>query len=146
MASRLLCLGLYWLIVFDLLHRVSPIYHDGGGPMPSFYWGYTFSPDYAEYYAHRLYYDFHFQLPYGLAASLLTFAASRRPGLRSILYVAATLFAVTLPSDILSRSRVLNAPLFLLHNGWDGSFFVLTFLPFFLIPSLLAPLATPPHP
>jgi hypothetical protein len=146
MASRLLCLALYWGIVFDLPHRVSPIHHDGGGPMPSFYWGCTFSPDYAEYYANRLYYDFHFQLAYILFASLLTFAASHRSGLRSILYVAATLFAVTLLSDILSWSRVLEAPLFLLHNGWDASFFVLTFIPFFVILSLLAPLAKPPNP
>ena len=105
----------FWAISVSLLRYAYPVYFDGGGPMPSFfYWGRL--PDLAEYNQHHWQYDVRFLLPYCLAALVLTFAClfiapklSRRLtprnsvglyGLASLLLV----FAVAAVSDVMLRS------------------------------------------
>ena len=60
-----------WAISVLLLRYAYPVYFDGGGPVPSFfYWGRL--PGLAEYNQHHWHYDVLFFLPYGIAAILLT--------------------------------------------------------------------------
>ena len=63
---------LYGGVAFRLLRSASPVFVDGGGPSPSFYWGRIPAPTLVEYYAQRSHYDFKFLLPYLLAALIVT--------------------------------------------------------------------------
>lgn len=54
--------AVYWLCAIWLLFKASPIYEDGYGRIPSFYWGARAPAS----YAHLLY-------PYFVAASIITF-------------------------------------------------------------------------
>ncbi|MBI5084552.1 MAG: hypothetical protein HZB13_08145 [Acidobacteria bacterium] len=56
----------------QLLKSASPVFMDGGGPMPSFYWGRAPLPDLAEYYSHRSYFDMLYSLPYAVAGLVMT--------------------------------------------------------------------------
>lgn len=58
-------------IAVSLLRHAYPVYFDGGGPMPSFfYWGRL--PGLAEYNHHQLQYDVRFLVSYCIAALVLT--------------------------------------------------------------------------
>ena len=68
--------ALYWLIVLPLmgaavvylLREASPVFIDGSGLMPSFYWGRAVTPSLGEYNSHRSYFDSLFLRPYLVGA------------------------------------------------------------------------------
>lgn len=70
--SWCLVVTLYWAIVVSFLLEASPVFFDGAGPMPSFYWGKAPLPDLGEYYKRRCYYDCLYSLPYIVVAVILT--------------------------------------------------------------------------
>jgi hypothetical protein len=69
----LVCVFLsYWAIVFACLRSASPVFMDGGGPMPSFSWAARPYPSMAQYLERQAYYDFVFLLPYAAASLVVT--------------------------------------------------------------------------
>jgi len=103
----------FWAIAVSLLRYAYPVYFDGGGPMPSFFYrGHL--PDLVDYNQHHWQYDLRFLLPYCIAALILTvvclFIAPklsnrliRRHSVR--LYALASLvliFAVAAASDVVN--------------------------------------------
>jgi hypothetical protein len=67
-----LLLLLYWAIVVHFLRASSPVFVDGGGPMPSFQWGRLPQPNLGEYTRRQNHYDLIYSLPYYFAGLLLT--------------------------------------------------------------------------
>ncbi|HVP46663.1 MAG TPA: hypothetical protein VMT32_08770 [Bryobacteraceae bacterium] len=68
-----LVVPLYWAIVVYILREASPVYIDGGGPMPSFYWGrHRHSPGLGEHQKKRAPYDRLFSIPYYAAGLIVT--------------------------------------------------------------------------
>jgi hypothetical protein len=65
---------LYWAAIVKVLRASSPVFMDGSGPMPSFYWSKSRppTPGIGEYYKNRAYYDRLFSLPYYTAALVIT--------------------------------------------------------------------------
>jgi len=126
-----LLLLLYWAIVVHFLRAASPVFTDGGGPMPSFHWGDPPLPGLGEYTRHQSYYDRIYSLPYYLAGLVLTFIGCsaaplivRRSGaLPSHAFrnaAGTTLVLVVLlaiASDIGTLLRVWRGPVFLLHRS-----------------------------
>jgi hypothetical protein len=115
---------LYGAIVYHCLRDASPVWMDGGGPMPSFFSDNMPVPELGEYYRRQAYYDLLYAIPYATAALVITAAACgvaprllcRPHDLRSV--CAATLLLVLLlavGSDIGSHLRWWNGPLFLLY-------------------------------
>lgn len=123
----------YWAVTLYCLQDASPVFMDGGGLMPSFYWGDRPLPDLAEYYSHRTYYDLVLLTPYGLAALIVTIVgcvAAPRLVLESKLLSAnafvgtgiatlALLAALALASDIGSHLQLWFGPMFFLHGSWN---------------------------
>src|SRR4051812_15412609 len=73
---RLIILPLFCCAVFYLLRVSSPVFWDGGGPMPSFFWGESaLAPTPAEYYRNPDFYEREFRQPYWIAASIVTLLA-----------------------------------------------------------------------
>lgn len=61
-----------WCASLILLRYAYPIYFDGAGPMPSFfYWGHL--PGMAEYNQHTWHYELRFLIPYCIASTILAF-------------------------------------------------------------------------
>ncbi len=125
---------IYWLIVVDYLRDASPVFHDGSGPMPSFYWsGRMPSPDPAEYREWSFLYDTLFQIPYLAVGGIITFIGlqispalvSKRPALQGHcatttgLVTFGLLVALCLVSDAGSCLGFWSSPKFLLHRVWD---------------------------
>ena len=67
----LIVLPLFGAAVVYFLREASPVFFDGSGPMPSFYWGHAILPTLGEYYSHRSYFDFLFLRPYIVAALIV---------------------------------------------------------------------------
>src|ERR1700722_647071 len=67
-----LLLLLYWAIVVHFLRAASPVFIDGGGPMPSFQWGKMPQPKIGEYTRRQNHYDLIYSLPYYFAGLVLT--------------------------------------------------------------------------
>jgi hypothetical protein len=64
---------LYWAAVVHILRDVSPVFVDGGGPMPSFYWTERMPlPGLGEYYTNRIHFDRVYSIPYYVAGFILT--------------------------------------------------------------------------
>lgn len=61
-----------WCISLTLIRFAYPVYFDGGGPMPSFFY-IGDSPSLAEYSDNRLKYELHFLIPQCIAAAWLAF-------------------------------------------------------------------------
>lgn len=124
---------LYWAIVVHFLRAASPLTGDGGGMMPSFYWGEMPSPDFGEYVRHQSYYDFLYSLPYwltGLAMTLVGLGIA--PWLlrrlqaypahsfrRAAAMTLALLLLLAIGSDVGTLRGTWSAPLFLLHHRHD---------------------------
>ena len=74
---RRLCWGvillLYWATVVHFLRVASPVFIDGGGPMPSFYWGHAPQPEMGEYMRRQSHYDLLYSIPYYVAGLVITF-------------------------------------------------------------------------
>jgi hypothetical protein len=124
---------------------------DGGGPMPSFFWGKTPFPDLGEYYSHRHYYDLLYSVPYLLAGLITTIVGcavaplvlrtlrptSSRIFINTAVATLTMLLLVAVASDAGYYLRFWNGPLFLLHS--DISFYdVIILSRIFLPASLLA--------
>jgi len=68
-----LVVPLYWALVVYILRDASPIFWDGGGPMPSFHWDkLPSSPTPGEYYKNRAHFDRLFSMPYYVAGLIVT--------------------------------------------------------------------------
>ncbi len=129
----------YWAIVVYFLRRASPVFVDGGGPTPSFYWGDAPLPDFGEYSEHLLYYDCIYWIPYLLAGLVITVVGYGftplvtrwvrlfRPGTfaGAAVVTFVLLVLVALASDAGGRLGLWHGPLFLLHGRFD-SYLVLT--------------------
>jgi hypothetical protein len=130
----------YAIIVYYLLRDVSPVMLDGSGPMPSFYWSRPDPvPDVKEYSSRRSYYDFHYTVPYLVAAFLITsigcgmgpLVARRVRGLSSHPFVGssiatlAILLLAALVSDTGDLLRLWGGPLMLAHSFQTDSFVAL---------------------
>jgi len=111
----------FWGISVSLLRYAYPVYFDGGGPTPSFfYWGHL--PDLADYKRHQWQYDLGFLLPYFVASAALTLVclfvapklSNRLTRHRSVgLHALASLlliFALVAVSDVINTVW--------LKNGW----------------------------
>lgn len=123
----------YWAVTLYCLRDASPVFFDGGGPMPSFHWGDPPAPDLAGYYSHRVYYDSVFLAPYVLVALTVTIVgcvAAPRLARESKLLPAnafvgtgiatfALLAALALASDIGSHLQLWSGPMFFLHGSWN---------------------------
>ena len=64
---------LYWATVVTVLRSASPVFMDGSGPSPTFYWGkHPPTPGLLEYYNNRTHFDSVFSLPYYAAGLIIT--------------------------------------------------------------------------
>jgi len=108
-----LALVALWCVALILLRYAYPIYFDGAGPMPSFfYWGHL--PGMGEYNGHPWRYELRFFIPYCIASTILAFVClfvapkvgSRLTGRHNFRVHSATsvvlLFAVAAASDVLN--------------------------------------------
>jgi hypothetical protein len=108
---------------------VSPVFEDGYGPMPSFYWGRALLPGAAEYLRDRSHYDVIYLIPYVVAAVIISaigcWAAPRvgrlitqRPP--SFALTASTclglLAAASLAIDAGTRLKLWEGPLLMAHG------------------------------
>src|SRR5690349_12186503 len=67
-----LAFAAFWCVSLILLQYAYPIYFDGAGPMPTFfYWGHL--PGMAEYNQHSWRYEVRFLIPYCIASTILAF-------------------------------------------------------------------------
>ena len=124
----------YWAIAVRILMNVSPVYMDGSGPMPSFYWAREPVPDIGNYNRHRAFYDAFYARPYYLAASAIAIAGCivapylaaklRRSSSGVFANTAgltlALMLLLAIGCDVGARHRWWESPLFLLHGGWWG--------------------------
>lgn len=124
---------IYWAVVVHFLRSASPVYIDGGGPEPSFYWGRRPPmPDLGEYNRWERYFNFLYSLPYYVAAFIITLLGcgvapllGRRwaPLKGGFLRRAAATLALLLVAAMLSDAGVLlriwYGPVFLLHKYYD---------------------------
>lgn len=125
---------LYWAIVVHFLRSASPVFIDGGGPMPSFCWGDRPLPDYGEYMRRQNYYDLLYSLPYYLAGLVLTFIgcgatplilrrlrASPSHAFRNAAAATlALLLLLAIASDAGTLLGIWRGPVFLLHRYYDA--------------------------
>jgi hypothetical protein len=121
---------IYWVFVVRFLEWMSPVFMDGEGPWPSFYWGDTRFPDLGEYFRHRYYYDFMYHIPYCVAGMIATLCGGgvspwfvrRSRMLRSQPFISGTAttlvltLLLALASDVGIRIGWWSGPLFLLHT------------------------------
>jgi hypothetical protein len=139
---------LYWAIVVHFLRTASPVYFDGGGPMPSFYWGTLPQPDLGGYNRNQVHYDLLYSVPYYLAGLVITLVGcvaaplllkqlrtSPAHSFRSA--ASATLGLLILAamiSDAGTLLRIWRGPVFLLHSDYR-------FFPIWWFPRCSCPLA-----
>lgn len=101
-----------------LLRYAYPIYWDGAGPMPSFFYS-GHLPSITEYYNHKARYDAVFLFPYVVAALLIViitcFIAPRLAKVRSPKRIVV--FAVAL-SLLLAAAAANDLVVRILNNGW----------------------------
>jgi hypothetical protein len=123
----------YWAVVVLFLRSASPVFMDGGGPMPSFGWGKMPSPTLGEYYSRKSYYDSLYWSQYllaGLAATAVGYAVaprlrrrfsifSSRPFVGTAGVTLVLLLLLTLLSDVGVKLGIWTAPQFLLHSNYD---------------------------
>ena len=123
----------YWYIVVWFLRSASPVFFDGAGPMPSFYWGRAPLPDSGEYYNRQDYYDLLFSVPYWVVGLIITLAgcivtAWLRDRIRpafpnefrgGFAVTLSILVALALLNDGGSLLDLRTAPLFLLHGDYS---------------------------
>jgi hypothetical protein len=127
----LIVLG-YWTFTVFLLRCLSPVYFDGAGPMPSFYWGRVPTPDLAEYHRHQSHYDSFYDQPYRISAAGIAVMGVVLPSLllrrtaralralpRSSALSALLLTFAAVVSDIGTIHQHRSGPLFLLHGQFD---------------------------
>jgi hypothetical protein len=67
---RLSAVVIVWMFAITILKRAYPVFWDGDGPMPSFFYR-GHSPTLQEYREASLAYDVHFLLPYCVVASIM---------------------------------------------------------------------------
>ena len=123
----------YWAIVVKFLRLASPVFFDGSGPTPSFYWGDMPLPDPKEYYGRQTHFDFIYWLPYLAVGLVITFVGSvvapallrrMRPQaeitfLRALLATLASLVFLAVLSDLGGRLRIWSGPVFFLHGDFS---------------------------
>lgn len=117
-----LAVSLQVIAALQFLRYAYPIYWDGAGPMPSFFYS-GHLPSTAEYYANKWRYDARFLFPYIVASVLLVTVAfvlapkiAKRIGRQRItvcLVALGLLFAVASVSDAIVRTARLDAGVFL---------------------------------
>ena len=144
----------YWGIAYNCLRTVSPVFEDGAGPMPSFYWGSPLLLSAAEYYSLKTYYDCIHSLPYLVAGLVMAvagcygapFLVGRNDALAEY-YVTSTVvaaFSLTVLLAAVSDAGTLlgwwNGPLFVLREIGFDDVLVLSrlFLPVSLFAGLVA--------
>lgn len=99
-AYRLSAFFVLGTAAYHLLIRVYPIFWDGGGPMPSFYYpGYL--PTIKEYFAAKDFYDFYFRVPYVIASTL------------------AVLILMMVYAKTIRRRNRTASQIFLFAGGWS---------------------------
>ena len=121
---RVLATLLMWLISIRVLRYAFPVYMDGSGPMPSFFYR-GYSPTLYEYYASKLQYDLGFLLPYAIAALVIVViclcispavsslvGASRARFLQQAAVSFALLLAAAGASDLVVRIGKIPAGIF----------------------------------
>ncbi|HYH00259.1 MAG TPA: hypothetical protein VD837_14080 [Terriglobales bacterium] len=130
-----------------LLWYAYPIYWDGAGPMPSFFYSGDL-PSTAEYHTNEWQYDARFLFPY-LVASLLLVAvafvlapkiAKRIDRRRTTLFIISfsLLFAVAAILDVLVRTARLNCGVFLSFAPDSILAFLMVVVPVALLSALFA--------
>lgn len=141
----------YWIAVFFILRRACPVWFDGGGPMPSFYWGRELTPSLDEYYRRQDYYEFIFGVPYAAASLVATVIGcvlapalvrrfrpdSTSPARQTAVVTAICLVLLALGSDTGGILGLWNGPLFFLHR-YFLPYDALVLSQTFLLPSILA--------
>lgn len=119
---RVLAFGAQFLLSLLLLRHAYPIFEDGAGPMPSFFYSGHY-PTPSEYYGNKWHYDVKFLFPY-LVASIIAAVgvsvlapeiAKRIDRRRSTVFLIAfgMLNALVALSDAVVRTTRLNAGVFL---------------------------------
>lgn len=124
---------IYWAVVVLSMRSASPVFMDGGGPMPSFGWGDLPAPTLGEYFARKTYYDSLYWMQYlmaGLAATTVGFAVAprvrrrlsllpHRPFWGTAFVTLMLLLLLAALSDIGVKIRIWTAPQFILHSDYD---------------------------
>jgi hypothetical protein len=148
----LFAITMYWSATIEVIRKVSPVFWDGNGPMPSFSWTRLPAHGLRDYFLHERYYEFVYFLPYAEASAVITctgcFIAPRilrqlRPRspnafLPTTTITLAVLVLEALLSDVGDLLRLwFVAPRFFLHGNFS-TVDLLVLARFFLPPSLLA--------
>jgi len=68
-----LAVPIYWLCVLRFLTWAAPVIFDGSGPSPSFFWRHNLPHSNVVQYEQSFYIPMQYQLPYWIAASIITF-------------------------------------------------------------------------
>ena len=143
---------LYWFTVVHVLRGVSPVFVDGSGPMPSFYWSkHMPTPGLSEYYRNRSQFDRLFSIPYYVAGLILTIvgcvigpeiARHRTRTAWRMFMIASTvtlmmLLAVAVTSDVGGIFGCWNGPRILLMRSFSA-YDVFVLAKVFLLASILS--------
>ena len=151
-----LIVPLYWALVVHVLRDASPVFVDGCGPMPSFYWGrHTPFPKFHEYYENRANLDLVFSIPYYVAGLVVTVlgcgigpqiakGVTKGVRLRFVISSAAALIMLLVLAVISDVGGLLDwwiGPRFLLmrsFSAYDVLVLAKTFLPASLLSGFVA--------
>ena len=131
--SECAVIAVYWVVVVLFLRSATPVFVDGGGPMPSFGWGKMPFPTLGEYFARKTYYDSLYCIQYliaGFAATIVGYAVAPRLRRRLSLFphrpfvgtagvTLTLLLLLTALSDVGVKMGIWTAPQFLLHSDYD---------------------------
>jgi hypothetical protein len=133
--ARCFHITVYWALVILCLFSASPVFFDGAGPTPSFFWGRLPAPTLGEYYQRKLYYDSIFLLPYLAAGVVVTVIGyvivplllkrirlfPNRPFLGASCLTLLLLLLIAAFSDIGGMAGLWQAPAFILHTHYHLS-------------------------
>jgi len=147
----MLAVGTYWAAMYYLFRDLSPVYMDGAGPMPSFFWSPLPAPGLGEYYARQDYYDALYARPYLWASSVTTLVGcfvapvlrgrskllSERRFWGTGLVTLSLLLGLILLSDLGSYLGLWDSGLWLLTD-WFSPYDIFVRMKWFLPPALLA--------
>jgi len=128
-----------------------PLEFDGGGAMPTLYWGSEPAPSLEEYYRRQSHFDFVYLIPYLFLGMTVTVAGyvvaplllnrfkrlSTRSSSSTAIVTLLLLLALSLTSDAASRLGLAGFPRFI---AWgEFSLFQISWtIEFYMVPSLLA--------